>query len=74
MPMAKSNDLATVTSTRSRALAGGYFVNGVPASLEDAEVLAERGLPHGDYWVAGDFLRKLRTITKLKHRQHITIH
>ena len=70
MPMAASNDLATLTSTRSRVLAGWYFVNGVPASLEDAEVLAARGLPHGDYWVARDFVRKLRTTTEIKHRRH----
>jgi hypothetical protein len=51
-----------------------YFVNGAPALLEDAEVLAARGLPHGDYWVSRDSLRKLRTITELHHRHHIAIH
>jgi hypothetical protein len=74
MPIAASNDLETPTSTRSRALAGWYFVNGVPASLEDADVLAARGLPHGDYWVARDFVRKLGTTTEIKHRRHVTIH
>ena len=69
--MATSNDL---TSTASRVFGEWYFINGVPASLEDAEVLAARGLPYGDYWVAGDFVRKLRTITEIRPRHHITIH
>jgi hypothetical protein len=72
--MTISNDLTGLTSTASRAFAGWYFVNGVPASLEDAEVLAARGLPHGDYWVARDFIRKLRTLTEIQPRRRITIH
>jgi hypothetical protein len=61
------------TSSLSRALAGWYFINGEPASLDDAEVLANRGLPHGDYWVASDFVCKLRAVTETKLR-HITVH
>ena len=72
-PMAASNALK-LTSTASRVFAGWYFINGVPASLEDAEVLAARSLPHGDYWVARDFVPKLRTLTEIKSRSHITIH
>ena len=64
-PMTANNALR-LTSTASRVFAGWYFINGVPASLEDAEVLATRGLPHGDYWVARDFVRKLRTLTEIK--------
>ena len=72
--MAASNDSTRLTSTASRVFGEWYFINGVPTSLEDAEVLAARGLPHGDYWVAGDFVRKLRTITEIGSRRHITIH
>ena len=72
--MAAGNDLTRLTSTASRVFAGWYFINGVPASLEDAEMLVARGLPHGDYWVASDFVRKLRTITEIKPRRHIAIH
>ena len=31
-----------------------YSINGEPASPEDAEVMAARGLPFGDYWVRND--------------------
>jgi hypothetical protein len=55
-------------------MAGWYFINGAPASLEDGEVLAARGLPQEDYWVANDFVRKLRSVTELGPRRHITIH
>jgi hypothetical protein len=72
--MAASNDSTRLTSAASRALAGWYFINGAPASLDDAEVLAARGLPHGDYWVAREFVRKLRTTIEIKPRRHITIH
>ena len=73
-PMAASNDLTRLTSTASRVFAGWYFINGVPASLEDAEVLAARGLPRGNYWVANDFVRKLRTVTHVGALHHLTIH
>jgi hypothetical protein len=69
-----ANNALRLTSTASRVFAEWYFINGLPASLEDAEVLATRGLPHGDYWVARDFVRKLRTLTEIKSRSHITIH
>jgi hypothetical protein len=72
--MTANNDLSRLTSTASRVFAGWYFINGVPASLEDAEVLAARGLPHGDYLVASDFVSKLRAVTEIKYRHHITIH
>jgi hypothetical protein len=71
--MAASSDATRLTSTTSRVFAGWFFINGVPASLEDAEVLAARGLPHGDYWVASDFIRMLRAVTEIKPRRHITI-
>jgi hypothetical protein len=67
--MAETNDSKRLSSTASRVFGEWYFINGVPASLEDAEVLAARGLPRGDYWVTDDFVRKLRTI-----RRQITIH
>ena len=66
--MAATSD-SRMTSTASTVFGEWYFINGAPASLEDAEVLAARGLPRGDYWVADDFVRKLRTI-----RRRITIH
>jgi hypothetical protein len=50
------------------------FINDAPASLEDAEVLAARGLPHGDYWVASDFVRELRAVVGIKPGKHVTIH
>jgi hypothetical protein len=37
-------------------------------------VLAAGGLPRGDYWVANDFVRTLRTITEIKARHRITLH
>ena len=37
-------------------------------------MLVARGLPHGDYWVASDFVRKLRTITEIKPQRQIAIH
>jgi hypothetical protein len=70
--MAASND--SVTSTTARVFAGWYFINGAPTSVEDAEVLAASGLPHGDYWVASDFVRKLRAVTEMEPRRNITIH
>jgi hypothetical protein len=72
--MAASNDLTRLTSTASRVFAGWYFINGMPASLEDAEVLAARSLPHGDYWVGRDFVPNLRALTDIKSRSHINIH
>jgi len=50
-----------------------YVINGKSASPEDAEVMAARGLPLGDYWVANDFVRKLRAVpgTELRRRNHI---
>jgi hypothetical protein len=67
-----SNDLTRLTSTASGLSAGWYFINGAPLSLEDAEVLAVRGLPNGDYRVASDFVRKLRAITAIEPRRYIT--
>jgi hypothetical protein len=72
--MTASNDSTRLTSTASRVFGERYFINGLPASLEDAQVLAARGLPRGNYWVANDFVRKLRTVTKVKARRHLTIH
>jgi hypothetical protein len=72
--MAASNESTRLTSIASRVLGEWYFINGVPASLEDAEVLTARGLPRGDYSVANDFVCKLRTITEIKARHHITVH
>ena len=72
--MAASNDSTRLTSTTSRVFGEWYFINGVPASLEDAEMLVARGLPYGDYWVASDFVRKLRTITEIKPQRQIAIH
>ena len=72
--MAASSDSTRPTCTASRVFGEWYFINGVPASLEDAEMLVARGLPYGDYWVASDFVRKLRTITEIKPRRHIAIH
>ena len=71
--MAASNDSTRLTSTSS-VFGEWYFINGAPASLEDAAVLAARGLPHGDYRVASDFVRKLRTISEIKPWRTITIH
>ena len=48
-----------------------YSINGELASSEDAEVMAARGLPFGDYWVARDFVRKLQTDSEIKPRQRI---
>ena len=31
-----------------------YYINGQPASSEDALVMAARGLPFADYWVRND--------------------
>jgi hypothetical protein len=72
--MAVSNDSTRLTCTGSRGFGEWYFINGAPASLEDAEMLAARGLPHGDYWVARDFVRKLRAISESKPRRRIAIH
>ena len=70
--MAASNDSTRLTSTTSRVFGEWYFIDGVPASLEDGEMLVARGLPHGDYWVASDFVRKLRAITAIEPRRYIT--
>jgi hypothetical protein len=67
--MAATNDSKRLSSTPSKVFGEWYCINGVPASFEDAAVLAARGLPRGDYWVADDFVRKLRTIGR-----QITIH
>jgi hypothetical protein len=72
--MAPSIDSTRLTSSASRGFGEWYFINGVPASLEDAEMLVARGLPYGDYWVASDFVRKLRTITEIKPQRQIAIH
>ena len=72
--MGASNDSTRLTSTASRVFGEWYFIDGVPASLEDGEMLVARGLPHGDYWVASDFVRKLRTITEIKPQRQIAIH
>ena len=72
--MTARNDSTRVTSTASGGFGEWYFINGLPASLEDAEVLAARSLPHGDYWVARDFVPKLRTLTEIKFRSHVTTH
>ena len=67
-------DSTRLAPTASRVFGEWYFINGVPASLEEAEAFAARDLPHGDYWVPGDFVRKLRTISKIRCRRNITIH
>ena len=36
--------------------------------------MAAKGLPFGDYWVASDFVLKLRTFSEIKPRQRIHIH
>jgi hypothetical protein len=72
--MTASNDSMWVTSTASAVFGEWYFINGLPASLEDAEVLAARGLPRGNYWVANDFVRKLRTVTDVDALHRLTIH
>jgi hypothetical protein len=33
---------------------GWYTINGEPASSDDAQVMAARGLPFADYWVRHD--------------------
>jgi hypothetical protein len=72
--MTARNDSTRVTSTASGGFGEWYFINGLPASLEDAEVLVARGLPRGNYWVANGFVRKLRTVTDVAALHHLTVH
>jgi hypothetical protein len=52
-----------------------YSINGKPSSAEDGGVMAARGLPFGDYWVASDFVRQLRTVSEIDpwHRFTFTL-
>ena len=52
----------------------GYFLNGELASPEAAEVLVDKGLPFGDYWVASDFLRNLQMVCEARLRPTIRFH
>ena len=36
--------------------------------------MAARGLPFGDYWVASDFVRQLRTVSEIDPRRRVHIH
>jgi hypothetical protein len=51
-----------------------YSINGKPASAEDGGVMAARGLPFGDYWVASEFVRRLRTVSEIDPWRRVHIH
>ena len=71
--MAKNNG-SKLTPAASAVFGEWYSINGESASPEDGEVMAAKGLPFGDYWVASDFVLKLRTFSEIKPRQRIHIH
>ena len=54
------NNGSKLTPAASAVFGEWYSINGGSASPEDGEVMAARGLPFGDYWVAGDFVLKLQ--------------
>jgi hypothetical protein len=63
-----------VTPPGSAIFGEWYSINGRPASPEDTEVMAARGLPYGDYRVANDFVSMLRAVSEFGPRQRIRIH
>lgn len=69
--MAESKKL---TPAPSAVFGKWYSINGELASPADAEVMAARGLPFGDYWVASDFVCKLRAASEIIPRRGIKMH
>ena len=63
------NNGSKLTPAASAVFGKWYSINGEFASPEDGEVMAAKGLPFGDYWVASDFVLKLRTFSEIKHRE-----
>jgi hypothetical protein len=63
-----------LTPEASTVFGKWYSINGKPASAEDGGVMAARGLPFGDYWVASEFARRLRTVYEIDPRLRVHIH